>query len=354
MAPPRRVRDESLIVRRPGKPDVELFRSRETSYGEFFPTQRRFQVSPDARTLAFTKTQERELHVLRRDGASLVLTNDKNGELRFSPDSKVLAVVCWVDGKRLVQRIDLRRLEVSTWSDIENVIWMEYCAEGLVVLHRDAKDSSDRALTLLPWSGEPRTFYKTSFLLSRFVVAKQGTRVVAFVGNDVVSIDSIDALGADPVVVGRTRILVENAEMSPDGKTVVCATGFEAYRIDDQGPLTELPDRDLHTIWFSRDGSSFVRANAAGITWTAGEEVRTLSAGENETIRATRFLPSSPGVLVTRSREVVRWSPERDETDVLASAEENQEMLGADIWSGGLVLWMGTPWVRQGSMSTKG
>ena len=36
---------------------------------------------------------------------------------------------------------------------------------------------------------------------------------------------------------------------------------------------------------------------------------------------------------------------ERDEIDVLAKADEGQEMLGADVFSGGLVLWTGTPWV---------
>jgi hypothetical protein len=47
---------------------------------------------------------------------------------------------------------------------------------------------------------------------------------------------------------------------------------------------------------------------------------------------------------VCRGREVLRWSPEQDEHEVLTQVDDGRELLGADAFGGGLVLWTGTPW----------
>jgi hypothetical protein len=348
MAPPRSLRDEALTLRKPGAPDRELVHSRETGYGFDFPTQRRYQVSPDARVLAYSEPHGNKLHVLRRDGASMELGGFENEELRFSPDGKFLALVRWQDRARRVERIDLHAFTSEAWADIPGVLWMEFCAEGLVVLHVE-EGTLARLLTLLPWSGEPRTIVRADHRLSRFVAAKAGSRIVYFLSNDVFAID-IDAEDSAPKSLGRTRIFVKNAEMSPDGRAVVLSTGEETYFSAGESPLAIIAERGVHTIWFSRDGSAFVWANDRRATWRRGDLERSFEAGEGETIRAVRFLQASPGLVVTRSRDVARWNPERDESDVIARAGEGQEMLGADVFGGGLVLWTGTPWVWENSL----
>src|SRR5262249_10321823 len=138
--------------------------SQESSYGDWLPTQRRFQVSPDARVLAYSERVSNTLHVLRRDGASRVLGGFENEELRFSPDGQMLAFARWNDGKRRVERFDLQSLASEAWAEIPNVLWIEFCAEGLVVLH-PGNEPSDRFLTLLPWQGEPRTIVRAGYWL---------------------------------------------------------------------------------------------------------------------------------------------------------------------------------------------
>jgi len=347
MAPPRRVRDENLSLRpRDGSPERNLLSSREiTYYGEFFPTQRRYQVSPDARALAYADPHRSTLHVLRRDGSTIALPGVENEEIRFSPDGKQLALVRWHERQKRVERIDLRTMASEPWAPIRNVLWMEYCAEGLILLHIDETDSSTRLLTLVPFEGEPRTITRGTFLLSRFVAAKAGTRVVYVAGNDVFSIDARS--GEEPTLLGRTRILVTNAEMSPDGKKAVLLTGDETYVVEDDAMRVADFERAPHTIWFSRDGASFVWANQARVIWKSGDATRTFEAGEGDEIRAVRFLQRSPGLLVTRRRTVERWNPERDEHDILAEPQEGHEFLGADIFDGGLVLWSGAPWIYE-------
>ena len=82
----RRARDELLVLRKPGVPDRLLARGSDESYGVFgldlvLPSQRRFQVSPDTRVLAYTEPSTGDLHLLRRDGA-LDLPDDVLAERR--------------------------------------------------------------------------------------------------------------------------------------------------------------------------------------------------------------------------------------------------------------------------------
>jgi hypothetical protein len=343
MAPPRRVRGEVLSLRKPGRSDIELMRSRETSYGEAFPSQRRFLVSPDARMLAYTSPGKQLLTLMRRDGASLVITGVENQEIRFSPDAKTFAAVRWVENKRRVERVDLTKLTIEPWADLSSVFWMEFSGDGLVVLHAE-EGSSDRCFTLLPWSGEPRLLGRTNAWVSRFVAAKATSRVAYFSGYDIVS---IDGLGGAPETIAVTNTFVTNAEMSPDGRTIVLTGGQGTFRVEGDGPLERLDANPSHTIWFARDGQSFVWANPSGVVWQKGSERRVLASEPNATINAARYLPASPGLIVSRGRDLLRWNPERSEVEVLASAEPSREMLGADVFGGGLVLWIGTPWTHE-------
>jgi hypothetical protein len=66
-------------------------------------------------------------------------------------------------------------------------------------------------------------------------------------------------------------------------------------------------------------------------------------------LAALRFLRGGAGIVLSRGAEVVRWSPETEEEDVISrNDDEGRELLGADIFGGGLVMWLGTPWQRLG------
>src|SRR6516162_9771351 len=118
MAPPRRVRDESLVLRKEGVPDREIAKGNVTYWAEAMPSQRRFQVSPDARVLAYVSPDEGRLHVLRRDGAEVVTDGTRDQELRCSPDGSMLAVVRDIGNGRRIDRIDLRRMVQSPWAEL--------------------------------------------------------------------------------------------------------------------------------------------------------------------------------------------------------------------------------------------
>ena len=306
MAPPRRVRDEALILRKPGKPDEALVRSREWSYRDAFPSQRRFLVSPDARSLAYTSPDKQTLEVVRRDGGRVSMGGAGNQELRFSPDGRTLAAAHFHERAVRIERINLARLTAERWADLPSVVWIEFCARGLVVLHH-GEGSGARAFTLLPWSGEPRQSWRPTGSSRGSWSAKSGTRLVFFRGNDVMSIDV--AAGGEPQKLGRTRVLVTNAEMSPDGRVFVVATEEEAYVCEGEGPLVPLDGADVHTVWFARDGLSFVWANSQQVTWQSGAETRKLEAAEGKPIWAARYLAASPGLVVSRGRDLLRWNP---------------------------------------------
>src|SRR5690348_5493019 len=93
MAEPRRVRDEALVLHRAGEQQI-LSRHQGVAYRlePAVPTQRRFQVSSDARQLAFARPGDGEVRLLRRDGRETPVAR-ATGDLRFSPDGRALAVV---------------------------------------------------------------------------------------------------------------------------------------------------------------------------------------------------------------------------------------------------------------------
>jgi hypothetical protein len=340
MAEPRRVRDESLVLRREGLPDRELAKGNVAYWSDPMPSQRRFQVSPDARVLAYVAPHGGELHVLRRDGAELVLDGAGGHDLRFSPDGSTLAVSRQVSSGVSIDRVELRRMAQSPWAELRSVAWMEHCADGLVASHWDKFRGN--ALTLVPWKGQLRTLVETMGTVSRFSAASAGSRVVYLVGSGAWS---LDGPGADPSQLPVEGYAVSNMEMSPDGRSlaVVTTRGIDLYE-GDAAPSSLGTARDIHTVWFSRDGAELAWASPDLATWRRGDSTRRLAATEWEgKIAAMRFLHAGAGLLVSRGNEVLRWSPESDQAEVLTRVEDGRELLGADVFAGGLVLWLGTP-----------
>jgi dipeptidyl aminopeptidase/acylaminoacyl peptidase len=353
MAPPRRVRDEMLVLRGRGASgrDRELSRTHQEEpwFEDALPTQRRFQVSPDARALAYARPHEREVRVLRRDGAEIAIPGVRDHDLRFSPDGRRLAVVTSELGTKPVVRVDLQRLAVEPWGTLLDPSWIEFCREGLIVQHA-GDGRSGHALTLLPWQGEPRRIAEARWI-GRFVAAKAGTRVVYFAEEEAWAVD-VASDGA-PRRLGRTHGTIRNAEMSPDGQHVACATDAQLLLLRGDGAPEVADARPLiHTVWFSRDGKELAWANRSAAVWTRGSERRELMAPGGD-LEAMRFIQAGAGLIVSRGREVIVWTPEQERAEPIAAADEEHALLGADLFAGGLLLWTGTPW-RGTGRATKG
>jgi dipeptidyl aminopeptidase/acylaminoacyl peptidase len=342
MAPLRRERDEQVVLRKGSASERVLAQGAIHGYWdlESLPSQRRFQVSPDARVLAYTSPADGYLHLLRRDGAEAHFGDIHGRDLRFSPDGGTLA---FVRPTGRIERVDLRRLEARPWAELQNPEWIEFCADGLVVSH-DAP-SAGHALSLVPWDGPPRQLARTEWRTARFVAAKAGSRVVFFTYNR--EAWSIDEPGEEPRrIADKLPSQVTNAEMSPDGRAVAFASSSGLFVIQGDGePELRSSDAFVHSVWFSRDGAlAWASPNAA--VWSKDGAQQKLGPGEGHIV-AMRFLQASPGLVITRGREVVLWSPERGEEQVLISLEEpRRELLGADLFDGGVALWVGSQWLE--------
>lgn len=346
--PPRRVRDDALILRAEGAPDRELRRGSLADYGnpEYSPSQRQFQVSPDGRVLAYARTDKNAIHLLRRDGAEAVIERVSGYDARFTPDGRTLAVAA--EGEDYehprVDRVDLRTFERSPWAVLpHSPWWMELCAAGLVVSHWGKGMAGE--VTLLPWIGEPQAFASDDRRtgigpgFQRFCAARAGTRVVCI---DRRLAWSFDGPGATPRELPIDPQPVPNAELSPDGRVLAVATRNGLLLFEGDGPPQRFAiESAVQSVWFSPDGAELAWATSDVAVWRRGRDERRLVLREG-TIAAMRFVHGGRGLLLSIGGDLVLWSPERDEETVLTSVEG--ELLGADLFDGGLALWAGKPW----------
>ncbi|HRI72475.1 MAG TPA: hypothetical protein PK156_49910 [Polyangium sp.] len=342
MAPPRRVRGETLTLRRTGLSDIELFQARESIYLGQYPTQGRFQVAPNAQAVAFTTPGGDSLNIVRRDGRMGSFSGIHRDQFRFSLDGHTLYAARYYNGSFGISRIDTRTLEEVSRFNVANAVWMEACPEGLIVLeYKFAAGVTESMLTLFTSNDEPRVLARPNGHPTRFSCAKAAKNVVYFLGSH---IWSIAHPGAEPIQIADVGYDVQNAEMSPDGRKLVVVTVKDTHLFEDGKLVASLGLSGAHTVWFSRDGSQFVVANQQKAHWQSGEKTAELLADEKSPIRTARFAPMSPWVMVARGQDAVRWNPSQSDSETIASAEENQEMLGVDVFAGGVVIWTGTTW----------
>jgi hypothetical protein len=342
MALPRRVRDERLTLRRTGFPDIELFHAQESVYLNSFPTQGRFQVSPNAHFLAYSVPRSNALTVVRRDGTVAQFANFVNDRFRFSPDNKWLYVARDYDMKFGISRIDLASVKITSHEHLKNAVWLDFCADGLVVIEIVWESSQTiRRLSLMPWQGQPRVLAEVNDQVTRFAAAKAGSAIAYF---DKGKVWAISNPGATPVLWGDLGAEVTNAEMSPDGRSLLVLTDKNAHLLQDGKLVASLGIPHAHTVWFSQDGNQFVVANETKIRWQRGEKSAVIEAEPKSPIRTARFAPMSPWVMIARGADAVRWNPEQGDAETIASADDGQEMLAADVFAGGLAIWTGSPW----------
>ncbi len=340
MPPPRRVRDEYLVLRREGAPDRLLAeRSGFARSEQLLPSQRRFQVAPDARALAYVSPANGELRLLRRDGAQLSLPGVWDRDIRFSPDGRMLAVAREEARRHRIDRIDVRRMEVEPWAELSDPRWMEYCAEGLVVAH----GAPNATITRVSWEGRTEVLAEPLGLVSRVSAAALGRRTAYLANRNVWTVEDV-ASTPRPLLGGDDPIDVTNMELSPDGGTLAFATQ-ESLRICRGSAVEQIQTPDVHTIWFSRDGAELSWAAPYQAIWRKGGTEKKLVPEDGiSRLVAMRFLRGGAGLVVCRGHEVLRWNPERDEQDVLTRVDDGRELIGADVFDGGIVLWLAAPW----------
>jgi dipeptidyl aminopeptidase/acylaminoacyl peptidase len=345
MAPPRRVRDEALTLRRTGSPDIELFRAKESIYLGQYPTQGRFQVASNAQFLAYTIPRKNTLTVVRRDGRVAQFASVVEDRFRISPDNKWLFVGRSYDGRFGISRIDLNSVQITSHEHFHSAIWLEFCADGLMVLEYVYESSGTKCkLSLMPWRGEAQVVANIDGYPRRFACAKAGS---AFAYFEQGKVWSVAKPGAAPVLLADLAYTVENAEMSPDGRSLVVLTYKDAHVFQDGKLVQTLGIPNAHTVWFSPDGSQFLVANESKVHWQRGEKTVRLDADKASPIRTARFAPMSPWIMVARGSDVIRWNPEGNDAEVIASADDGQEMLAADVFAGGVAIWTGSPWQIQ-------
>lgn len=348
MAPPRRVRGEFLLWRKAGEPDRELCKDTISQWIGEQPSQRHFQVSPDARTLAYTDPQSKHLHLLRRGADEFTIPDVAGNEIRFAPFAPEIAVVrgnSYMRDPRVIERVDLRRFQKSIWAELREPRWIEYCKEGLVVLHQHSSKNT-RTLSLLPWKGEMRALADTGAWTERFTTGKSSNRIVYFDGMNVFCMDTEDS--APRKCFGEPG-KVRNAEMTPDGQRLLFATDDALYLAESEGePRLLTQGERVHSLWFSRDGAEFAWASDKKAVWQGRGETRELLGDQERAIFALRFCPASPGLLVCRDNEVLLWNPEQNQEDVLSQVDAPKKLIGADLFYGGMVIWAAEPWEYQG------
>jgi hypothetical protein len=342
MAPPRRVRDETLVLRVAGKADRILATRTEDGWQDAMPSQRRFQVSPDARLLAHITPGTSALHLLRRDGVEVALDVMPYTDIRFSPDSAEIAIVRMSASDAGIDRVDLRQMKARPWATLQNPTWMEYCARGLLVAH---KSEGKGAISLLPrGEGPPERLVQREGTIRRFAAASLGTRFAFAYADEVWSVD-----GWGSAVKKLCTANVTNMEMSPDGQAVAVAgpSGLSLFEGDSKS--RDWNESGIHSVWFSPRGE-LAWASPEVAVWRHGDLERRLVPVTSEgKLAAMRFLRGGAGVVLSRGAEVVRWSPETEDEEVISRNDDaGHELIGADVFGGGLVMWLVTPWQQMG------
>ncbi len=339
MAPRRRVRRESLVVRGRNEGDKTLFETTTHDFFDTVPTQRLYQVNSDARALAYSGRSDGSLQLLRRDGKETRIEGAGNQDFRFAPDGSWLALGRRVEGGWRMERIDVKSFESRVLGAIEEPIWIEFCNDGLIVLHNEAS-SGKRALSLLPWEREPRRLAEVGWS-ARFSAAKRGSRIAFFQSNEIFE---LYPARPEPRSIAKLDAWIQNAEMSPDGRSLALANDQGLWILEGEAEARLVPSsQDTHSVWFSPDGSALAWASPERAEWQKGTLHRVLNAGSGS-IEAMRFVQGAMGLCVVRGNELLLWFPEEDRVEHLYRVEDDRRLIGADLFAGGMVLWLATPW----------
>ena len=331
----RRARSERLVLLpSAGGAPVELATAGRVAGS--VDSQDELAVSPDGTYLAWTTTDDDRLHLRDADGHERTLAR-YGRKMRFSPDGKWLAAFTDVGRGDWHQLIvwDLATGRTRSLLAARSLGRFEWARGGIVIAQGDelvyVPLAGDRRSLFKPASGEQLHRFTASAASSRVAVVVETKRGLQVRALDVEQPGPVRELGTVP----GTR--VENAEQS--GDRVVLATTTGVYVVDgDTAPRELSGRRDIHSLWFAADGR-LAYASPAGTTVLDGKRAHRLET--REPIGMMRFDHTSARVLVAAGRDVRSWDPASDQQTVLASTQEGEQLLGADRYRGGVVLWTG-------------
>src|SRR5439155_13302379 len=145
-----------------------------------------------------------------------------------------------------------------------------------------------------------------------------------------------DAEGRAPEELGHVRDIVD-AEVSPDGRRSAFVTSDGVYLIE-RGLRQVSREKNVSTLWFSRDGARLLFASPRQVTLLEGDRTQVLDA-HAEPWKSARFVDGGRQVLVAAERSVLRWNPATGERQTLAVSRDGATLLAADLLGDEIVVW---------------
>lgn len=302
-------------------------------------TQRLYLASPGGTYLAYANRATGALRVRDRRGRERRIERVYGRDARFSADERYLATVQSPAGGGVqVSLLDLATGAVRDLGAIGQVTWLEWVGDGVVASHVDAETQLP-VITLYPLNGEPRRLASGIGLDKRFTAARRGSRIMYFVDKRVYLVDTADA-AAEPVLLGELPAVVNNVEMSPDGREAAIVTGSGLYRAHGEEMALELiaSDTTIHTVWYSGDGAQLAYASPQSAAVVTDGARRVLEAPDYD-LTAMRFHQGGTGLVIAMGSKAILWQPHTGARKVLGTAGKQRTMQGAELYAGGVVTW---------------
>lgn len=258
------------------------------------PVDRWFQIAPGGGALAMWTTSN-GMAVFRSSGEELWRRKDAVRAFRFSPKGEQIAIA----STKGIEVFALDKSEPRLVANIAEVDWLSWTDFGLLARTRSS-------LKIVADDGTQRTLAK---LPARAVVAAGRRRVVYFSPGSLTELEL--ATGANPALTKLAdREPVINAEISPDGATILFATAKRVYLREGKEQVRSLADVvGVHSLLFSPDGSAYLWAanwgglNRGGAVVDKGQTVA-LPPG----VRSARFRhDGKAGLVLTSEDGVFTW-----------------------------------------------
>jgi hypothetical protein len=347
----RRDRTYELALIAAGAPTRLLTRMRFR--GKTVPSQTVYRVAPGGRWLAFRESDRLRLLDAAAHEWELAPAFE---DFRFSADGRWLAVATRTSSDD-TGRYDERRAGELVFVELggkapvarrrfalSGMQRIEWSAAGVVVHHVRLPQGGlvEDELMLVPLDGEPRSIYHGSF--DRFTSAARGARVLVFTSNQILDFDL--AHPDAPAKRSPGEYVIENVEMAADGSAALFVGWTRygpsaAFLLGREGPVRKLFSGTVSSVWSADDGARFVWRAADGVH--LGERdfpVVQPAASLYASLPSVRFRRDAPGLIAVREKQVVAWDADGKNEKVLWQPKDPAaQLLGADHFAGGLVVW---------------
>jgi len=323
-----------------------------------------YRTSPGGRWLAFGDN----------DGAMRLLdaahhwylVADSYVDYRFSPDGRWLAVavrsgntpppVNFQGSHDELPADQLLLVDLSgptpvsrSLAKLEGITYVEWSAAG-VLLQRTVRGEDE--LTLVSLQGAQRVVRTGPF--RRFASAARGFRVLVFLDTIMLEYDLsqpdrlLQIIETDPhldqelrnvemAADGSTTLYVMLARVPIDGKIGWFTERNELFLIEGTSTPRLIDTNDVSSLWADDAGARFVWQNKAGMHLGGN----TFALLHEDALTSVRFRRDAPGFVAARGRQAVTWNATgQDEVVRWSDSQTNERLIGADLYAGGLVVWI--------------